>query len=159
MANKHLPLQDIFAACDLNGKEIWKELDSGQRKEVNFWILNRWMSVVNGGRETQELAVLKTNEFYNKHLPDISASLDKGHPELLWQLLCLSGNHGGIKRHGWIGHKKKTDKGVNAKAVTLLEKLYPTMKADEIELLARIKTNKELKELAEEHGIEGFKGK
>jgi hypothetical protein len=37
--------------------------------------------------------------------------------------------------------------------MSLLEKLNPNMKTDEVELLARISTKKELKALAEEHEI------
>ena len=35
----------------------------------------------------------------------------------------------------------------------LLEKIYPHLKTDEVETLARISTKKELKQLAEEHEI------
>ena len=52
-----------------------------------FLLLNRYVSSVKGDREKQELAVFKTNEYYNKHF----FTLQK-HKKLLWQLLCLSGN-------------------------------------------------------------------
>ena len=45
----------------------------------------------------------------------------------------------------------------NAKGEKLLQDIYPNMKIDEVELLARISTKKELKQLAEEHGIENVK--
>ena len=45
----------------------------------------------------------------------------------------------------WIGFKKRD--GSTGKAMSLLEKLNPNMKTDEIELLARISTKKELKTL------------
>ena len=41
--------------------------------------------------------------------------------------------------------------------VKFLEKIFPNMKKDEVELLARISTKKEIKQLAEEHGIENVK--
>jgi hypothetical protein len=50
-----------------------------------------------------------------------------------------------------IGFKKKD--GANSKAIKLLEQLYPELKLDEVELLARISTKKELKQLAEDHEI------
>ena len=110
-------------------------------------MLNRYVSSVKGDRESQELAVFKTNEYYNKNYMVISK-----HPKLMWQLLCMSGNTKDIKFHQWIGHKKKT--GDNSKSIKLLEQIYPNMKTDEAELLARISTKKELKQLAEEHGID-----
>jgi hypothetical protein len=71
---------------------------------------------------------------------------------LLWQLLCISGNTGKIEYHPWIGFKKKT--GGNNNAINFLQKIYPNMKLDEIELLATQYTKKELKQLAEEYNID-----
>jgi len=154
MANK-LPIKDILGAIDMNGKGVWKELADDEKKQVSFWLLNRYVSSVNGSREKQELAILKTNEYYNKHFNDIGVGKENGHQELMWQLLCASGGTGKIEFHQWIGFKKKG--GNNDKAVKLLERIYPNMKPDEVELLAGLSTKKELKQLAEEHGIEGVK--
>ncbi len=153
MANK-LPIKDILGAIDMNAKEVWKELGDDEKKQVSFWLLNRYVSSVTGNREKQELAVIKTNEYYNKHFNDIGVGKENGHQELMWQLLCASGGTGKIEFHQWIGFKKKQG---SDKAVKLLERIYPNMKLDEVELLARLSTKKELKQLAEEHGIEGVK--
>ena len=147
MAIQKLPIKDILAAVDMGAKNVWDELSEDEKKQVSFWLLNRYVSSVKGDRESQELAVFKTNEYYNKNYMVISK-----HPKLMWQLLCMSGNTKDIKFHQWIGHKKKT--GDNSKSIKLLEQIYPNMKTDEAELLARISTKKELKQLAEEHGID-----
>jgi hypothetical protein len=143
-----LPIKDIMAAVDMGAKGVWDELDDEERKQVSFWLLNRYVSSVSGNREKQELAIFKTNEYYNKNWNELGTR----HPKLQWQLLCQSGNTGKIEFHPWIGFKKKT--GDNNKSVKLLEQIYPNMKSDEVELLARISTKKELKQLAEEHGID-----
>ena len=57
-----------------------------------------------------------------------------------------------IKWHEWIGYKFKASPGT-AKAIKFLEKLYPTKKADEINLLAKINSSKDLKQLAEDFGM------
>jgi hypothetical protein len=67
----------------------------------------------------------------------------------------MSGTTGNIEYHPYIGFKKKSES--NSKAVKVLEDIYPNMKKDEVELLARISTKKEIKQLAEEHGIENVK--
>ena len=141
-----LPIKDILAAIDMNGKSVWKELSDEERKQVSFWLLNRYISAVQGSRDKMELAVFKTNEYYNKHYMDVSK-----HPQLQWQLLCNSGNTGKIEYHPWIGFKKKNSN--NNAAIKLLETIYPNMKTNEVELLARISTKKELKQLAEDHDI------
>ena len=148
---KKLPIKDILAAVDMNAKSVWKELTDDERKQVSFWLLNRYVSAVQGSREKQELAIFKTNEYYNKHFNDIGVGKENGHQQLMWQLLCMSGGSGKIEYHPWIGFKKRD--GSTGKAMSLLEKLNPNMKTDEVELLARISTKKELNALAEEHEI------
>ena len=147
MAQAKLPIKDILAAIDMNAKSVWKELSDDERKQVSFWLLNRYVSAVQGSREDMELAVFKTNEYYNKNWNVLGTR----HPKLQWQLLCQAGNTGKIEYHQWIGLKKKAG---DTKAISLLEKLYPNMKSDEVELLARLSTKKELKELAKEHDID-----
>jgi len=147
-----IPLKDILAAVDMGAKSVWKELSSDQKKQVGFWLLNRYVSNVQGSREKQELAVFKTNEYYNKHFNTIGVGKENGHQELMWQLLCMSSNTGKIEFHPYIGFKKKGDS--NSKAIKLLQEVYPNMKQDEVELLARLSTKKELRELAEEHGVD-----
>jgi len=151
MAQQRLPVKDVLAAVDMNSKGVWKELSDEEKKSVSFWLLNRYVSAVKGNREAMELAVFKTNEYYNKNFNDIGVGKDNGHPELMWQLLCASGATGKIEYHPYIGFKKK-DANNNA-AIKLLSEVHPNMKMKEIELLAEISTKKELKQLAEDRDI------
>lgn len=148
MAQQKLPLKDILAAVDYNAKSAWKELTDDEKKQVSFWLLNRYVSNVSGSYEKQALALFKTNEYFNKNFNE----LQKNHKHLLWQLLCASGATGKIEFHQWMGLKQK--KSSNNKSVKLLSQIYPNMKQDEVELLARISTKKEIKDLAKEHGHE-----
>ena len=151
MAAEKLAIKEILSWIDNGESDIWNHLEDDHKKQISFWLLNRYVSGINGSREKQELAVFKTNEYYNKNFNDIGVSKDKGHQKLLWQLLCMCGNTGKNEFHPWIGFKKRD--GSTGKAMQLLEKLNPNMKTDEVELLARISTKKELKALAEEHEI------
>ena len=146
-----LPIKDILAAIDMGAINVWDELSDEEKKQVSFYLLNRYVSSVKGDREKQELAVFKTNEYYNKHF----FTLQK-HKKLLWQLLCISGNTKSIAYHEWIGYKKKGSNDKN-KVVKFLIQMYPNKKQDEVELLAQISTKKEIKEWAKEHGIEDLK--
>ena len=148
MAYQEFPVREVLACIDNNAKSVWKELTDEQKKCVNFWLLNRYASSVVGTREAQELAVILTNTYYNKNWNELGTR----HPQLQWQLLCSTHNaSASIRKHQWIGFKKK--KG-NNNAQKLLEKIYPNMKQDEVDLLARISTKKELKELAKEYDID-----
>ena len=148
MTQKRLPIKDILAAVDMGAKSVWDELDNEERKQVSFWLLNRYVSSVNGNREDQELAIFKTNEYYNKDYMVVSK-----HQKLMWQLPCQAGNTGKIKFLKWIGFKRKATKE-HDDGVKLLQQIYPNMKLDEIENLVKLSTKKELRELAEEYGID-----
>jgi len=143
-----LTLKDILAAIDYGAKDVWNEFSETDRKEVSFWLLNRWVSSVTGSRDHVELAVLKVNEYYNKNWNVLGAR----HPKLQWQLLCIAGGTNKIERHVWIGHKKKNNN--DSKIINFIQNHYPNMKLDEVELLARISTKEEIRELARNLGYE-----
>ena len=151
MPNKHIDLfKEMIPALDAGIKDMWDAAGEDGQKEIkgDLWNLNRYMSSVSGNREKQELAVFKTNEYYNKNW----AILGNKEAKLQWLILCQCGNTGKKEFHPWIGFKKKGSD--TSKGIKLLEQIYPNMKEDEVELLARLSTKKELKELAEEHGID-----
>jgi hypothetical protein len=150
MANKHIDLfKEIMPAIDHGAKSAWDEANDDERKEIkgDLWNLNRYISSVNGDRRKQEMLLYKVNLLYNKDWATLSA-----HPKLQWMLLCIAGKTGKKEFHPWIKLERKKD--TSNKAIKFLLEIYPTMKHDEAELLARISTKKELKQLAEEHGYE-----
>lgn len=140
------PLNDILSAIDQGGKDIWDLLDDEQKKDVKFFLLNRYVSSVKTSkREVQEHYVLATNEYFNKHFYSLSK-----HPKLLWQLLCICGYE--TKQdyfHEWIGFKKKK---ADNKKIKFLEDYYPNMKDSDLEVLAEINSIKDLKKLAIDSG-------
>jgi hypothetical protein len=139
-----LALKDILEAVDQGGRDLWDLFDEEQRKDVKFFLLNRYVSSVRtSNREVQEHFVLATNEYFNKHW-----NLLYKHPKLLWQLLCCCGyENKQAYFHEWIGNKKKAGEG---KKLKLLQEMYPSRKMDELEMLADMMTTKELKHLAQE---------
>ena len=144
-----LPLKDILAAIDMNAKNVWDELSDDERKQVSFYLLNRYVSAIKGKTEDKQLQIFKTNQYYNKNFFTLSSK----HKKLLWYLLCMTANTSkSIRYHEWIGYKQKVSNST-AKAIKFLEKLYPTKKQDELKLLATINRTKELKQLAEDMGM------
>ena len=141
-----LAIKDLTGAIDMGARDLWNDLDADQRKQVSFFLLNRYASSIKtSNREAQELAVFKTNEYFNKHY----FSLTK-HPRLLWYLICMTGNDDHkIYFHEWIGAKKKSD----GKIYKFLETLYPQMKEDELELQATLMTTADAKQLARDMGM------
>jgi hypothetical protein len=149
--SEKIELKEKIAAVDQNIRELWDALDTEQQKSLKseFFILNRYISnVKTSNKEIQQHFVLTVNEYFNKHW-----SILQKHPKLMWQLLCMCSYDGETQYyHEWIGNKKKT--GSNSKKVKFLAEIYPNRKMDEIELLASLSTDKELKDLAKRHGME-----
>jgi hypothetical protein len=149
--NKHVDLfNDMIPAVDMNIKELWDAVTDDGRKEIkgDMWNLNRYISnVKTTNKEVQQHYVLTVNEYYNKNWND----LQKNHPKLLWMLLCMCNYDGKTKFfHEWL----PVGKAPTNKKAKFLAELYPDMRADELELLAKINTDKELKELGRQHGLD-----
>jgi hypothetical protein len=134
----------------MNLRSAWDEMTDDQRKSLKneFFILNRYISnVKTNNTDAQQHFVIAVNEYFNKNWNDLQK-----HPKLLWLLLCMCSYDGQTQfYHEWIGNKKKTG---NNKKNKFLEEIYPTKKLDELEMLATLITDKELKDLARQHGMD-----
>lgn len=147
--SEKIELKEKIQAVDQNIRELWDAMDPDQQKSLKseFFILNRYISSARGEKkEIQEHFILTVNEYFNKNWNNLQK-----HPKLLWLLLCMC-SYNGSKTffHEWIGFKKKTSN----KKIKFLEEIYPAKKLDEIELLAKLMTDAELKDLARKHGLE-----
>jgi hypothetical protein len=147
LMSEKIELKEKMAAADMGARTMWDEMDDLQRKSLKqeFFILNRYISNVKGQpRDTQEHFVLTVNEYFNKYWYDL-----QNHPKLMWQLLSMCAHESKkIFYHEWIGFKKKKDN----KRIKFLNLVYPDMKDDEIELLAKLSELSELKAMAEDLG-------
>jgi len=140
-----LSIQNEMAQFDLKNRDFYDSLTDEERKKFSNYLMIRWGSSVQGQRELQEFYVIATNERLNKHFFAVNR-----HPKLQW-LMATSVSPGmGTHRHQWISPKKK-EGGSNEIKKTLME-LYPTMKMSDIEALAAITDNKEIREYLREHG-------
>jgi hypothetical protein len=149
--SEKLELKEKIQAVDLGLRELWDEIDETNQKALKgeLYILNRYISNVKGQpRNVQEHFVLTVNEYFNKNWFDLQQ-----HPKLLWMLLCLcSYNSEKTFFHQWIGFKKKDN--LDNKKVAFLAELHPSMKMDEVEMLALLTTDKEITALAKECGMD-----
>ncbi len=147
-ARTKVTLAEVLLAIDNDSKEVWPGLtDEQKKKDISLFTLNRYLSSITKGTKDQiEDIIIYGNNLYNK---DMYLLLTK-HPQLLWQLACVATN--GIKKpikdgeyydykHKWISLKKQKDKKVE-----FLSNLFPLKKMSDIETLAAITTNKEIKE-------------
>lgn len=141
-----LSLNNELAKLDTKARGFYDELDEEEKKKFSTYLMLRYSASVEGDADLQEWYLRVTNERVNMNFFDLGK-----HPKLQW-LLCTTVSPGmGKFRHYWQGAKKKD--GSNNKAIKFLTKLYPHMKADELELLAEINDTKSLKALAKNMGM------
>ena len=144
MSNK-LNIANEMRCFDNKDRHFFDSLSEDERKKFSNYLMIRWGSGVQGPSELQEYYLVATNERLNKHFFELSR-----HPKLQWLLATTVSPGMGTHRHQWVSPKKK-EKGDNEIKKTLMN-LYPTMKADDINMLSKMITKKELKELMKDLG-------
>ena len=132
-------------AFDSKDRNFYQDLTDEERKKFSTFLMIRWGSSVQGSADLQRYYLLSCNENLNKHFFDLAK-----HPELQWLAATTVSPNMGSFRHDWIKQKKR--EGSNNKVIKFLRQIYPDYKEDELELLVKINTINDLKQLAREHG-------
>jgi len=142
-----LSIQNEMAQFDRKNREFYDELTDEERKKFSNYLMIRWGSCVQGSRDLQEFYLISTNERLNKRFFDINR-----HPRLQWLAATTVSPGMGTHRHQWIAPRKK-EAGASAIRKQLSE-LYPHLKDDELDLLARITTKKDIDDYLKSAGQE-----
>ena len=140
-----LNIRNEMARLDLKDRDFYNDLTDDERKKFSPFLMIRWGSSVQGSRDLQEFYVIATNERLNQHFFDISR-----HPKLQWLLATTVSPGMGTQRHQWIAPRKKEPGASGIRKQ--LSGLFPHLKDDEIEVLAKITTKKELDDYIRDHG-------
>jgi len=136
-----------MAAYDRKDRAYYDKFTDEQKKQFSTYLMLKYGASVNGSGDLQAYYLMATNERVNKNFFDLNK-----HPKLQW-LLCTTVSPGmGKQYHYWQGAKKK--EGSNNKAVKFLTNVYPELKQDEIELLAKINDKRDLENLARTLGYD-----
>jgi hypothetical protein len=140
-----LSIANEMAQFDRKNRKFYDELTPEERKKFSTFLMLRWGSSVQGSGDLQEFYLIATNERLNKHFFSLSR-----HPKLQWLMATTVSPGLGPQRHQWIAPKKK-EAGASGIKKQLAE-LYPHMKDDEIELMAKINTKKDIDEYLKRMG-------
>ena len=140
-----LNIANEMRQLDRKNRNFYRELTEEERKKFSNYLMIRWASCVEGSKEMQEFYLISTNERLNKHFFNINK-----HPELQWLCATTVSPDMGTPRHNWIAPKKK-EPGASGMKKQLAE-LFPAHKDDEIDLLAKLTTKKELDQYIRDHG-------
>jgi hypothetical protein len=144
--NDPLYIVNEMAAFDRKDRAYYDKFTDEEKKKFSTYLMLRYGASVAGSSDLQAYYLMATNDRVNKNFFDLNK-----HPKLQW-LLCTSVSPAmGKQHHYWQGTKKKEG---NNKAQKFLAKLYPTLKQDEIDLLAQINDKRDIERLARELGLD-----
>lgn len=142
-----LSIANETAQLNQKNRNFVDELTEDERKKFSTFLMMKYSANVEGSADLQEWYLRASNERVNQNFFDLSH-----HAKLQW-LLCTTVSPGmGQQRHYWLSSKKK-ESATNAKSIKFLSKLYPSMKVDEIELLAEINSLDQIKNMAKDLGM------
>jgi hypothetical protein len=142
-----LSIQNEMMFFDRKDRTFYDNLTPEERKKFSNFLMIRWGSSIQGSAELQHYYLQSSNHYVNKHFFAINR-----HPKLQW--LCATAVSPGLgtQRHQWIAPKKK-EAGASGIRKQIAE-LFPHLKDDEVELMSKINTKKEidayLKQLGQE---------
>ena len=144
--SEKLPLNTVLAAIDKKDYDFYDRLTDEHKKQVAPFLLNRYVSLVKGNPDLAAYYLMAGNQRVNCTYFELAK-----HPKLVWQLLCTVSPGMGTQFHQWVGHKKK-DKNNSSKRRKEVERLHPQAKSDELDMLADMYTDKDLKAISKLYG-------
>lgn len=142
-----LNIANEMSVFDRKDRTFYDSLTAEERKKFSTFLMIRWGSSINGSRELQEYYVQSTNHYLNKHFFAMSR-----HPRLQWLMATAVSPGLGTHKHTWISPKKK--EGGDSAIRKQLAEMYPHLKDDELDLMSKLTTKKEIDEYLKAAGAE-----
>lgn len=142
--SSEIKLNDILPAIDRKNRKWWDGLSDEQRDKFSSWIYMRYGATVEGNADLSRYYLIAFNEIVNKRF-----NVLKNHPKLQFMLMTAASPGMGTVRHTWLAPMKK---GKANKRIKLLEQLYPNANSRELELLAEINGDDDIKAYLQDLG-------
>jgi len=138
-----------MSAFDRKNRSFYDSLTDEEKKKFSPYLMIRYGSTVSGGADLQAYYLMSCNERLNKHFFDVNTAQ---HKKLQWLLATTVSPGMGNQFHQWIAPKKK-EPGAGSIRKQLAE-FYPHCNDDEIDLLAKITTKKDIETYIKQLGQE-----
>ena len=142
-----LSISNEMAQFDKKNRDFYDELTVDEKKKFSNFLMIRYGSSVQANADFQYFYLKRTNEWLNTNYFAINK-----HPKLHWLCATTVSPGMGIQRHNWIAPKKK-EPGAGSFKKQLAE-LFPNLKDDEIDLMAKINTKKDIDTYLKKLGVE-----
>ena len=133
-------------AFDRKDRAYYDNFTPEDRKKFSTYLMLKYGANVSGSTELQEWYLRATNERVNKNFFDINK-----HTKLQWLNCTAVSPDMGPQFHYWL--KAKPKEGDN-KSQKFLAKLFPNMKSDEIDLMAKLNDKRDLADMARNLGLD-----
>lgn len=144
--NDKIAIWNLMSALDRKDYDYYDRLTLEEQNKISPYLLMRWMVSVEGTGDIPSYYVVATHELSNLNLFNISK-----HKKLCWLILCTISPKIGKQRHFWLGNSVSTKKK-NTEIKERLCALLPNMKEEEIDLIIKLKTSREIETWLEENG-------
>lgn len=146
MATYKLDIFKVLSALDKKQYDFYDQLSEEERKGFTALITMKWGASVSGSQELQHYYLAAVNHYANKQLFDINK-----HPKLQWLTLAAAAPGVGNQRHQWLKVKPKPkDKGSEIRKE--LAQMFPAMKDDDLDVLSKNITKRDLTKYKKELG-------
>ena len=142
-----LHIQNEMRAFDRKDRGFYDSLTEEEQRKFAPFLMIRWGSAVEASREMEEYYVTATNERLNRHFFSINTAR---HKKLQWLMATSVSPDLGTHRHPWIPpYKRDKAHGTKRRA---LAKMYPDINDRDLDVLAQITTDREIKEYQKNMG-------
>lgn len=140
-----LHIRNEMRQLDTKNRDFYDELTDEERKRFSNYLMIRWSSSVSGSPDMQGYYLQSCNHKLNRHFFAVNR-----HPKLQWLLATTVSPDMGALDHHYLRLQGR-DKGAS-EVKKFLTRLYPTMKMQDIEVLAGITDPKEIKQHLKDSG-------
>lgn len=134
-----ISLDNVLPAVDRKDLNWWETLSEPQQQKFPAWLYMRYSSSVQGPADLSRYYVMAVNQRVNKNFSAI-----KKHKKLQYLLMTSASPGMGKQYHPYI-QPPKAGKGVQKKR-NLIASLFPMIGEQEIDVLATINSDDEIKE-------------
>lgn len=141
-----LDIKRELGAVNQKDYNFYSNLSDEEKKAFSPYILMRYTASPLGDADIQEWFLERTNEYVNKD----HWSLSKNHKDLLWKLFAATGAGMPVNFSYLASSKKEKVKKIEK----LLAELNPTMKLEEVKILANMMSPEEIKDLLDKMGFD-----
>jgi len=147
MAVDKLSVGNEMAMLDLKDRAFYDELTDEEKKKFSTFLMIRYGSSVTGSADLQSYYLQATNQRLNKDF----FAIPKRHDKLNWLAATTISPGMGKMNHQWLAAPKKATS--NNKVEKFLAAQFPSLKVDDIALMASLNTLADVKALAETMGM------